>query len=359
MAVRTHSGRSFSQSTGVQASSGRGVEDTVSLRLFQFNWVVIAITLTVFAISVLLTDFRLRASGWSVLFGIAALYGLIGYLNAASERRGNPRIYFTFFTVAQMTLVVSLLTAMSYIAASTNLPLQDTSLLAFDRALGLDFRAYLDFINARPTLISALAMTYNSLQWQTLLVVIALPLIGHHRRAAEFTLAFAMTLAATIVISTLVPATGVYGTLGLKPEDYPNVVPNCYYMGMREIPAVRDGTLRLLDVLELGTVLTFPSFHAISAVLYGWAFWPVRWLRTAGMLWNGVMVISTPVGGGHYFVDVFAGLGVAALSICAVKRIGALIARSEDLTAPNIALALAPGCGVGPFDQSNLQGQES
>ena len=49
--------------------------------------------------------------------------------------------------------------------------------------------------------------------------------------------------------------------------------------------------------------MTFPSFHAASAVLYGWALWPVRWMRPIAVLANVAMFASTPIDGGHYFID--------------------------------------------------------
>ncbi|MGL3108564.1 phosphatase PAP2 family protein [Bradyrhizobium sp. BR 1432] len=155
-------------------------------------------------------------------------------------------------------------------------------------------------------------------------------MLGHYRRAAEFSLGFGLTLAITTLISTLFPATGVYETVGLHSADHPNFEPSVYNATLRELPLVRDGTVRLLDAFQLGPLLTFPSFHAVSAVLYMWALWPIRWVRGIGLLWNAVMLAATPIGGGHYFVDVFAGVAVAIASIWVIKRIGARLAPEQD-----------------------------
>ncbi|MGY8666632.1 phosphatase PAP2 family protein [Bradyrhizobium sp. UFLA05-109] len=356
MTDRTSSGHSLPRLAGAKSGSPGGLEHTVSLQLYQLNWALAAFALTALSVSLLLTEFRLQPSGYLSVLGGAALYGVIGRLNASSQARSKPQIYFSLFAMAQMTVLLPVLTSLTYVAAAANLPLQDANLLSFDRLLGLDFRAYLAFMNDRPMLANALAVIYNSIQWQILLVVVFLPLMGCERRTAEFIMAFAIALVATTVISTLLPATGVYGTLGLREEEFPNIVPGCYYYGMREIPPVRDGTLRLLDVFHLGPVLTFPSFHAVTAVLYAWACWPVRYLRTAGLFWNGAMVVSTPVNGGHYFVDILAGMAVAALSIAAVKGIGALIARSRTLRMEHVAAN--SGSERVAFALSELQGQE-
>ena len=52
-----------------------------------------------------------------------------------------------------------------------------------------------------------------------------------------------------------------------------------YLDQLRDLPPTRDGVLRHLELLGLGGIVTFPSFHAASAVLYVWALWPVRWFR--------------------------------------------------------------------------------
>lgn len=305
-------------------------EDTeVSLRLFQLNWMLIAVILTVFELGLLLTDFRVRLGGYFVFIGIAGLYGYIGHRHVRAGSR-NPRIFATLFTLPQIVLLLLLVMSVGYIAAAANLPMQETSLLALDRMLGLDFRAYVGFVNDRPGVLRAFVLTYDSIYWQLLALVIFLPLLGYHRRAAEFALAFGITLIATMIISVLVPATGAYAVAGLVQADHPNIEPIIYYTTVRELPLVRDGTTRVLDAFGLGPILTFPSFHAISAVLYAWSMWPVRWLRVFGVLWNGVMLAATPIGGGHFFVDVAAGILIALAAIYVVGRLGRYLARGTQ-----------------------------
>ncbi|MET4169350.1 membrane-associated phospholipid phosphatase [Bradyrhizobium sp. LA6.1] len=274
-----------------------------------------------FCLGLLLTEFRIEWCSYLTMLGIAALYGTVGHLNARSAA-GDPRIYATLLMQAQFISMIVLITSLGYVAASANLPMQEENLLTLDRRLGLDFRAYLGVVNDQLQLRWAFEQTYNSIQWQLVILILILPLFGHHRRAAEFALAFAIALIVTTIISTLVPATGVYHALGLVPSDHPNVEPVVYYGTLKELPLVRDGTTRLLNAYLLGPILTFPSFHAISAALYAWVFWPFRWLRAVGLLWNAVMVAATPIGGGHFFADVAAGLIIAVAAIYAVRRVG-------------------------------------
>jgi hypothetical protein len=306
----------------------REPDTAAAWRLFQLNWLLIAGVSVTFGLGLLLTDFHVKPLSYLIVFAIAAIYGLSGYANAVSPARRSPKVAFTLTAIAQMMLVISVMTSITYIATAANLPLTDTTLLAVDRALGLDFRGYLSFINDRMWLIYILSAGYRAIAWPVWVIVIALPLAGYHQRAGEFILTFMLALIATTCISTLIPATGIYGTMGLVAADYPNIEPQSYYNGMHEIPALRDGSLRVLDLFYLDGVLTFPSFHAISAVLYAWALWPVRWLRPLNIFCNAAMMVATPVGGGHYFIDVIAGIAVALAAIYTARHISRTLATS-------------------------------
>ena len=313
--------------------------------LYRWNWVFAAAIAATLISGLAVTDFYVRASSLLIVLGATALYGACGYLNVTSPTRRNPRIAFAFTATAQMIVLLAMMTSLTYIATSANLPLMDTQLLAIDRALGWDFHAYLSVINDHPLLLSALALAYRAISMPILIIVFVLPLAGHFRRAGEFVTAFTVALLVTTAISTVVPATGVYDTIGILPSDYPNVVPQAYYDGKISIPALRGGSLRELDFLKLDGVLTFPSFHAAAAVLYTWALWGVRWFRPFNLLINGAMICATPAGGGHYLIDVLAGAFLAIASICAAYRISTLaLGKISHRSAPKLQSSADPSC---------------
>ena len=134
---------------------------------------------------------------------------------------------------------------------------------------------------------------------------------GLYRRIAEFTFAFGLALIATTLIAALVPAIGVYQQIGLDPASLPNLEAGAYLEQLRDLPPTRDGTLRHLDLLGLAGIVTFPSFHAASAVLYSWALWGARWIRPIVVVANGALLLATPIVGSHYFIDIFAGIAIA------------------------------------------------
>lgn len=313
-----------------------GVKSAVAQKLFQLNWFLLTAVLVALDVTLLATDYRIQPTGYLVALIISGIYGTFGHCNARSQR-GRPWISSMLTGIAQIILVVAVMISMIYIAGAANLPLQDARLLAFDRAIGFDFRAFVTFVNDRDWVIAILAWGYRAISWAILVITVLLSLTGHHLHASKYILVFLTALIATTLISILVPAIGSYGAVGLVPSDYPNFEPQGYYDTLRDLPLIRDGSLRVLDLMHLGGIVTFPSFHAAATVIYVWALWPVRWARWISLSSNSVMLVATPIGGGHFLADVIAGAGVAVLSILVANRISSrLVSKHSRDDAPHV-----------------------
>jgi hypothetical protein len=290
-------------------------------RFFQLNWIPIALMGAALAVSLALTDFRIGLAGLAITLGFVAVYAGFAYANARSATRHDPQVMFALGSTAQLVLITALMTPLTYVAGAANFPLQDANLLAIDRALGLDWRAYVDFVNDRPLLATWLSYGYTMIRWPVFAIPVVLAAAYRFQRMQEFTFAFSIALIVTTAVSTFVPAIGVFQQIGLDPASFANIDPGAYLAQMRDLGPVREGRLRELDLLNLAGIVTFPSFHACSAVLYAWAFWQVWWMRPIALLANGAMLAATPVDGGHYFIDLIAGIAVAALAICAAQAV--------------------------------------
>src|SRR5438477_606660 len=138
-------------------------------------------------------------------------------------------------------------------------------------------------------------------------------------------LAFVAVYAGFGYATARAPAVGVYQQIGLDPTTLTSLDPRAYLDQVRDLAPVREGTLRHLDLFSLAGIVTFPSFHAASALLYAWALWPVRWIRPVAIIANAAMLASTPIDGGHYFVDLIAGAAIAAASIAAARWSGRVL----------------------------------
>jgi len=317
-------------------------EVSVASKLFSFNWFVIGSMGAALALASILTGFSIKPTSALWPFGLAGGYILVAFYKARRSQSGDPLVFFVLGSTGQILLIPVLGAPLTYIVASANLPLQDTGLNAIDHALGLDWLSYFEFIYDRRTLLTACVWAYAMIGWPTFGVPVVLGLTRRFRRLQEFTLAFALALIVTIVISIVVPAMGTYDFL----KYFPNsdiFTPSAYLDQLRDLPLVRNGTLRQLDLLELGGIVTFPSFHAAAAVLYLWAFWAVPWMRLIALLANIAMLLATPVVGGHYFVDVFAGIAVAVGAILAARQISTWATLTHAVSAGNSSVPSASG----------------
>lgn len=239
----------------------------------------------------------------------------------------GERPAFTMLAFAQMGFVTICAAPLSYIGLGAAMPLQDARFAELDRLLGLDWPAYFHFAMAHPELLLYAKFFYAMILVPAFCVPVVLGLMGQYIRLQQFVMASTLALCVVIVVSSLLPAIGTYFEFGL-PSDTELFKANGYGGQASDIPMLRDGTLRALNIVKLGGILTFPSFHAATALLSIWSLWSIWWLRPALLVLNGGMLVATPLVGGHYFVDVIAGVSVAALTIQASKGLTAVVAAS-------------------------------
>lgn len=302
-------------------------------RLFLANWLVIGAMGAALGLSLVITRFSLDLSGLVIAVGYVGLYGCFAHANARSPARRDPQVMFVLGGTAQIVLITAIMAPLTYVAAAMNFPMQDATLLAADRALGFDWAAYVRYVDAHPALAGLLNAGYGMIRWPIFAIPVVLAALRQYRRIDEFTFAFGMALAVTTIISGLVPAIGVYQQIGLDPGTLKHINPNAYLAQLRDLPPTRAGELRHLDLLGLGGIVTFPSFHAASAVLYAWALWPLRRLRPLIVVVNGLMLAATPANGGHYLVDIIAGVAIAIAAIAAARSVGRFIVARQGSSA--------------------------
>jgi hypothetical protein len=295
-------------------------DEAAAWQLFRWNSIVLGLMAVALAAALALTGFSIAPESMLKPAAIVGAYLAYAYYSCYRRKNGDPKVIFILGSTGQLLLIPVLMTPLTYVAAAADLPMQDAALHALDRALGLDWMAWFNFFYERHTLLVITVLAYSMIGWPVFGAPIVLGWTRRYRRLQEFTLAFAIALVTTTVISAFVPAMGTYDLLKFMPD--PEVfTPGAYLTQLHDLPMVRDGTLRHLSLTDLGGIVTFPSFHAAAAALYLWAFWPVRWVGPTAAVANIAMLVATPIGGGHYFVDVFAGIAVAAVSIAAATAI--------------------------------------
>lgn len=294
--------------------------DTLAIvRTNRITWGVIAAMLLALGIAYPAAGLTLEiGDGWGMLLAplvclLISLYyryhRIDRYISTGAE------------TGAQLVLILLLGALLSFAAATTNFPYRDVELHAFDRWVGFDWRAYLDFFNTHYYLGYAAHIAYLSINVQPVLLILVLTATGRFLRVQQLVLATGLALCATIAIFVFTPAVDNFAFLGVQPGDFANLTPTFSYQHVAYLEALRTGTTHIVRLDDLTGLITFPSFHAISALLFVWAAWPVRHLRWWICLLNLALIAATPVDGAHYTIDIVAGGAVAAIAVLATIRL--------------------------------------
>jgi membrane-associated phospholipid phosphatase len=289
-------------------------------RLFHLNWFPLAAMGSLLALGLPITGLSLEPVAYGVTLTIGGFLLAVAYRHQMVKgERADPKLVFSLGTIGQIILTCTIVGPLSYVAVKLNWPLQDQALLAIDRTFGLDPEPIARYVNDHPWLANCLARGYGLIRWPLLGIPVVLSLTARYVRLQLFMLAMSLALAVTISMSAVVPAIGTYYGLQLPATHFPEINTAVYAGQLHDILALRDGSLHELRLFFLSGVVSFPSFHAASAVLYMWALWPVRGIGGIAAALNLLMIAATPVIGAHYIIDVVGGIAVAAASIWAAK----------------------------------------
>jgi len=303
-------------------------------RLDDVIWALVAAATAVVLIVSAAGGFHivLTSYGIPVSTALALLLGAYFY----RTHRVDLKLASTLESTAQLVVFAAVAAPLSYLAASTPLPLQDAVFDAIDHALRFDWKELLAFMNRQPEFFVFMRIIYLSLTVQMTAVVLILGLTGRLPWLRVYMLAFIFTAVLTIGLSALLPAEGVWLHYGLKAD--PAAMP-ISHTSWPVFLGLRDGSYRLLMAVGSEGIITFPSLHAALAVILIAAFWPVpvaRWLSAAV---NSTMLAATPIDGSHYLVDVLAGIIIAILCIVAARI---LVARMTATPTVAVLSGLAP-----------------
>lgn len=234
--------------------------------------------------------------------------------------RPDERLSTTCIALAQLIAFPVVALPLSYLAATLAHPFADAAFVRWDAALGLDWRRYLEFAHAHPTLGTAMTWAYNSLAIQMILVAL-LGLAGRAYALQRFLVAHMLTALVSIAISAVLPAVAAVAHFGIDPAHYPNLALSAARVHLADIEALRSGAMKTITLTDAQGIITFPSMHAALGMLFLVAFWSVRWLRWPGLALNVLMIAATPIDGSHYFVDVLAGLAITGLALLAADAL--------------------------------------
>jgi membrane-associated phospholipid phosphatase len=243
---------------------------------------------------------------WPVTVLVTRLTGMAADGDFLAEIPGK---FFTYIAVASV---------LEYYLATSQAPFHDDQLIGMDRSLGVSWPALCWWTSAHPGLRLLLAVPYFSLAAESGIVLVVIALF-YPRRARRFTTALILSSLFTIPLLWVFPVGGpftVFANIGLPPSCFGDA-----FGGTEHYLAMRDHALAAIPLDDIRGIISFPSYHAACAVLLSYFLRGIPILFPISVVFNLLMVISTPIIGGHYIVDVLAGLAVAAATIYAIERI--------------------------------------
>jgi membrane-associated phospholipid phosphatase len=266
----------------------------------------------------LLGAILLAQSGMSIsiseLAGPLTVVGWLGPCAVFYHRRQTPQFVMIPLALIQLMVFTSCFTVLMYAVAALGFPLADKLLAAADGAIGMHVPSIVQWAGEHPGFNRLLMLAYDSVLWQTLVVVLLLGLLGQRRPLETFVLRYMVCLMITLLIFTAAPAEGPFSQYGFTPSPH-----QAHYL--EHLRGVRTGARTIVSLKESEGLVTFPSFHTAYAILLATAFWHLRWLFIPVVILNAAVITATVTSGWHYGIDVLGGIAAAAASILITSRL--------------------------------------
>lgn len=283
------------------------------------RYFLIGLTLTCGAAALILAPvagLKVDPIGFVQLAGFSV--ALIVIFSPLCHWRKIPSLQAAVECVALGLALTGPLVALTYIAAGTNQPLQDQSLMAMDLTLGLDWNGLIAFVDRHSWLARLLAFAYQTFGFQLLLVPALLSVLDQRARAYQMIAAYGLIAVFASIISIWYPAVGTYSALSLDIHQFKSINGTLGVGSVPQFLAIRIDPNFVLNLEQASGIITFPSVHAAVAVLCAWACWPIRWVRWPMLVLNTLMLCSAVTEGAHYVVDLISGIGLAGFVIALV-----------------------------------------
>lgn len=235
-----------------------------------------------------------------------SVIGLVGV--AAVHFRKEEKFIVCLSALTQISLFSMAFVVLTYLGAEIARPLIDHYLTAGDESLGFYLPAVVAWQQQHPIIGRIFQLAYDSLLVQTAAIVAILGFLGDRKPLELFILRMMLAALVTLVIFMIIPAEGPFDIYGIAPS-----ASQAHYL--EQFHALRSGTFHQFSYRDAEGLITFPSFHAIWALLL---FMAIRrrviWGILFGLL-NAAVIVSTMTTGWHYLTDVLAGLLIGTV-IC-------------------------------------------
>ena len=232
---------------------------------------------------------------------------------------GWQRIARDFCEYVGFFLFISLLGATAtYPAAAATSGFADPVLARIDALLGFEWLDWYILVVDNPWLQTAGSLAYANIFLSPVLLLGGLALSGERARAQLFLFSFWLAAVITVLAFLAFPAVGPLAYVWQGPIPY---MPTSALYQAELLPLLRENLLGTVDLGALQGLVCAPSFHTAAAVIYIAMAWHCRYLRWPLLTLNAAMLLSTPVEGTHYLIDMIGGAMVGLFALCTAGAI--------------------------------------
>ncbi|MES2255432.1 MAG: phosphatase PAP2 family protein [Pseudomonadota bacterium] len=233
------------------------------------------------------------------------------------------------------------LNVISYFGLTIAGPRIDDLLASVDRHMGIYWPALILFMAKHPTVNAVLFFIYRLSVWQTVILIAALGRKDRAGTVEQLCLALVIGGAFTIGAWMMFPSFGaitVYGLPASVVGKLPISLDQNYADELLRLWANGPG---LISPLTVKGLVGFPSFHTAQAIIVAWYARRLGILFFPFLVFNSLVIASTPIQGGHHVVDVIGGFAVAAFAIWLASTIASRLmhTRSGNEAVPALTAA--------------------
>ena len=285
-------------------------------------WLILAATFTSGCSWLMATRVAIdTASVWAAAKPVTFIFMAAMVLRGLGRRSTLPALQKAaavaedlFFSASQALAIGIVSGLLIYLAARAGavFPLRDGALAYADSLLGFDWDAVSRWLAAYPVVSSLLRQTYLTSMAQGGAVLLLGSVMRPGERNGEFLWTVAAGVALTAAIFAFVPAAG---KIGYWTTDF-----------LDRLLEIRGGTSGL-SYTRTASLVSFPSFHTVAAVLVTYAARRHWWSLIPMALLNAVMLASISPVGGHYLIDIVGGAAVACAAISVGRFVSGLAER--------------------------------
>jgi len=301
----------------------------VFARLQLFLFVPVLLIGAVDAVWIGAGHFAVDVRAYAMLCALAAALagGGLYYSHYRREEHLGAMLMATAFLIG-MSVSFSILNDLLLTIAR---PRIDEPLAAIDRAMGVDWPAMMAWAAAHPWTNAVLQLCYISVLPQIAVVVLCLGFRSEPAGIYKLCVAVACGAGISMAVWTAAPSFGAFSVYDLPPAVSGHIALALDGRYGRQLVYLLAHGPGFISPSAAKGLIGFPSYHAVLALLVVWYARSVPVVRWLALCVNAVVLVATPIQGGHHVIDVIAGFAVAALAVWLADRAARFAARPANL----------------------------